>query len=434
MESPSTSAPRYVNKVVYNLLMDADRGRLYPGFVVGAETIPWQREPDHAASRRQQLAARGQYQACVPATIADADIQLDAALQAEAEDAVREIARFDAEVTAVAERRAARDGEHAPTELAPLAAVLLRTESASSSEIEGVTAGARALALAAIAAKVGPNAQLVEANVTAMQRAIELADSTDVETILRVHEALLDGHPHAAPGRLRDQQVWIGSNALSPHTASFVPPHYSRVRPALDDLVGFVRRVDLPVIAHVAVAHAQFETIHPFNDGNGRTGRTLVHAMLRRSGVTRALTVPVSAGLLTDTSAYFRALTDYREGYVETIVRQFVNASFRAIANGRHLVGDLEGVYEDWAERLFSRRGSAARRMLPHLVNQPAVTIPYVQSATGVVLSAAQRAVEQLVEAGILTRAGGGQRNRTWIAPEVIGALDAFAERVGRRA
>jgi Fic family protein len=369
----------------------------------------------------------------MPVAIAESQLQVDAALQAEAEDAVREITRFDAEVTAIAERRAAREGDNAATELTPLASVLLRTESASSSEIEGVTAGARALAMAAIDAKAGPNAQLVTANVTAMQRAVALADNISIDTILAVHQALLDRHAYAAPGRLRDQQVWIGSNALSPHTASFVPPHQSRVPAALDDLIAYVHRVDLPVLVQVALAHAQFETIHPFNDGNGRIGRTLVHAMLRHSGVTRTLTVPVSAGLLTDTSAYFQALTDYREGYVETIIRQFINASFRAIGNGRILVDDLEQVYEGWSESLASRRGSAARRLLPHLLNQPAVNIAYVETATGVALSAAQRAVEQLEEAGILKRAGGGQRNRAWIAQDIIDALDAFAERVGRR-
>ena len=413
--------------------MNQERGELHPEFAVGWETHPWDREPDHSASRRQQLAARGPYQAAVPASIAEADVRINAALQAEAEDAVREIVRFDAEVTAIAERRAAREGDDAALGLAPLASVLLRTESASSSEIESVTAGARALAMAAIEAKAGPNAQLVTANVTAMQRAVELADKISVESILAAHQALLDEHAYAAPGALRDQQVWIGSNALSPHTASFVPPHHARVPGALDDLITFVRRVDLPVLVQVAIAHAQFETIHPFNDGNGRIGRTLVHAMLRHSGVTRTLTVPVSAGLLTDTSAYFHALTDYREGYVEAIIRQFINASFRAIGNGRILVDDLEQVYEGWSESLASRRGSAARRLLPHLLNQPAVNIAYVETATGVALSAAQRAVEQLEEAGVLKRAGGGQRNRAWIAQDVIDALDAFAERVGRR-
>lgn len=400
---------------------------------MGWETHPWRREPDHGASRRQRLAARGPYEAAVPVAIAETTLQVESGLQAEAEDAVREITRFDAEVTAIAARRAAREGDDTATELAPLASVLLRTESASSSEIEGVTAGARALALAAIEAKAGSNAQLVTANVTAMQRAVELADAMSIDTILAAHQALLDNHAYASPGQLRDQQVWIGSTALSPHTASFVPPHHSRVAAALDDLIAFVHRVDLPVLVQVAIAHAQFETIHPFNDGNGRTGRTLVHAMLRHSGVTRTLTVPVSAGLLTDTAAYFQALTDYREGYVETIIGQFITASFRAISNGRALVDDLEQVYGEWSEKLPARHGSAARRLLPHLLNQPAVNVAHVESVTGVALSAAQRAVEQLEDSEILKRTSGNQRNRVWIAQDVIDALDAFAERVGRR-
>ncbi|HWJ65921.1 MAG TPA: Fic family protein [Nocardioides sp.] len=397
------------------------------------ESRPWDRTDDRSASRRQQLRARGDYLAAVPARIADATIPLAPSLQAEAEDAIRAITRFDAEVSALAARRADREAGELPAELAPLAAVLLRTESASSSQIEGVTAGARALALAAIEQGSGPNAQLVAANVVAMQRAVDLADDISVESILAAHEALLGGHEYAAPGRLRTEQVWIGSDAISPHTASFVPPHHSRIAAAMQDLVGFVERADLPVLAQVAVAHAQFETIHPFNDGNGRVGRTLVHAMLRHADVTRRLTVPVSAGLLTDTTAYFDALTAYRAGDVEPIVRQFVNASFRAVDNGRRLVDDLDGIHDRWSERLPARRGSAARRLLPVLLSQPAINVAFVVGATGVALSAAQRAVEQLESAGILARSGGGRRNRAWVAPEVIDALDAFAARAGRR-
>ena len=80
------------------------------------------------------------------------------------------------------------------------------------------------------------------------------------------------------------------------------------------------------------MAHAQFETIRPFPDGNGRTGRALVHAMLRHRGITRAVTVPISAGLLVDTGAYFDALGDYGAGHLEPIIRQMTDASFDALA------------------------------------------------------------------------------------------------------
>ena len=111
----------------------------------------------------------------------------------------------------------------------------------------------------------------------------------------------------------REARKWIRGN--SPHTAEFVPPHPSRVLPAMDDLVAFMRRDDILALTQAAIAHAQFETIHPFADGNGRSGRAIVSALLRAKGITRNVTVPVSAGLLTDTGAYFDALGEYREGF-----------------------------------------------------------------------------------------------------------------------
>lgn len=141
----------------------------------------------------------------------------------------------------------------------------------------------------------------------------------------------------------------------------------------------------------------------------------------------------MSAGLLTDTAGYFQALADYHEGFAETIIRQFISASFRAIDNSRILAEDLGKVHADWSEHLASRRGSAARHLLPRLLEQPAVNVPSVAATAGVALSAAQRAVGQLEDAGIVQRANNGRRNRVWIAQDVINVLDAFAARAGRR-
>jgi len=396
-----------------------------PQLAVGWERCDWNRDPSELyASRRHRAQAHGPYMASIPPEIAGMDFNIPSHVAAEAEDALLEISRFDAELSSAL-----------PTEdgvLAPLAAVLLRTESASSSQIEGVTAGAKALAIATLNESSGQNARLVAANVEAMQKGIELADEVNVDSILAAHRALMDGHDYARPGEFRDGQVWIGGGP-TPHTASFVPPQYERVPAAMDDLVAFCRRTDIPVLTQVPVAHAQFETIHPFSDGNGRIGRTLVHAMLRRSGATRRLTVPVSAGLLTDTRAYFDALGAYREGDPAPIVRQFSRASFAAVGNGRHLVNDLTGIYANWQRELPSREGSAARRILPHLLSQSAVTVKHVQQHLGVSQPAAQRAVDQLVEAGILGQVSTGKRDRAWIARDVISALDDFAARSGRR-
>lgn len=367
------------------------------------------------------------YRAAVPAPISAMRLHLRDDTAAAAEDARAEIIRFDAELS-----------DAFTGEFAPLASVLLRTESTSSSQIENITAGSRALALAELGlARYGSNAGLVVANVDAMQRALELADDVTPDNILAIHEALMHGQDHAEPGRFRTQQVWIGGGDLSPHNATFVPPHHARVKPAITDLCAFVARTDLPLVAHAAIAHAQFETIHPFNDGNGRTGRALVHAMLKHGRATTRTTVPVSAGLLADTDAYFAALTAYRQGDPNPIVKRFNNATFAAIHNGRRLAADLKVIHGTWNQQLTARRDSVAWRILPILLSQPAVTSKFVQERTGASQPAVDRALRQLVTDGIATSRNehGHDRKRdiVWRSDEVISALDTFADRARRQ-
>lgn len=394
-------------------------------WAVSWETLKW--EPQAGAmprSRAQRAALRTTYEAAIPAQIATLDFRVDATALAAADDARAEISRFDAELSSMLPG----------TEIAPLAAVLLRTESASSSQIENITARAKALALAELGmAKYGSNATLVAANVAAMSRAIELADGITVNTILAVHEALMNGQDHADPGQFRTEQVWIGGSSLSPHSASFVPPHHSRVVPAIDDLCAFIARTDVPLLVQGAIAHAQFETIHPFLDGNGRTGRALVHAMLKHGEATTRATVPVSAGLLADTDAYFAALMDYRNGDPSPIVVRFAEAAFAAIGNGRQLAADLLAIHERWSEALMARRTASVWRVLPMLLSHPAVTSGLLQQMTGLSQPAADNVIGQLREAGIVTKASGGQRYVVWVATAVTQALDDFADRARRR-
>lgn len=416
------------------------------GFAIGFESRPWRSDPDQSASRRQRLTARGPYQAAVPARIADLPVRVSAEVQAEAEDAVREITRFDAEVGALAARRAEVEGEDAATELAPLAAVLLRTESASSSEIEGVTAGARALALAAIEAKAGPNAQLVTANVVAMRRAVELADQISVESILAAHDALLAGHEYAAPGRLRTTQVWIGSNAISPHTASFVPPHHARVEDAMRDLIAFVARVDLPVLVHCAIAHAQFETIHPFIDGNGRTGRALIHTVLRRADALRNTLIPISTVFAGNPDRYIAGLTDYRSDppRLDDWIIGFAEAAEIAAKGAVQLAADIaaldERIYRHFIEvrsqqgktPAVPRRDAVVLRILEHLASSPVLTAESVVTDFGGSPAAAYRALTELAEAGILDRTKDRKGSVIcWTADRHL-ALVALTERSNR--
>ncbi|MDQ5895910.1 MAG: hypothetical protein QG596_2171, partial [Actinomycetota bacterium] len=186
---------------------------------------------------------------------------------ADSDDATQHLIRFDEYV-------ATKWGDRSD-ELAPMDSVLLRTESASSSQIENLTVGARQLALAEIEERASSNARLVSANVRALKAALEVSDKVSIAAILEMHSKLLEGKDPDA-GQVRNQQVWIGGSNVGPHLASFIPPHHTRVPAALEDLIAFCDRVDLPPLLQIAIAHAQFETIHPFTDGNGRTGRALV--------------------------------------------------------------------------------------------------------------------------------------------------------------
>ena len=211
-----------------------------------------------------------------------------------------------------------------------------------------------------------------------------------------------------------------------------VSVRHQDVPAAMADLASFARRTDLPVLVHAALAHAHLETIHPFPDGNGRTGRALLQAMLRAGGLTRTSTPPVSAGLLTAPDAYVAALGAYREGEVDAIVLAVADAALVGIANGRVLVQDLRTARTRWDDAVRARRDAMVWRVADLLVRTPVVTAAVVAGETGATSANVHRALRTLVEAGMLTELGGRRRGRFWQAREVLDALDAFAERAGR--
>jgi Fic family protein len=386
---------------------------------VTTERLRWQPSTSFALPSGRARRQAGPYQAAIPADIADvADAPMTPATRALVTEAATEIARFDQEVGA---------------DLAPFSSILLRTESVASSRIENLTASAKAIALAELGDTDRENAAVIVANTVAMEAAVALADRLDGDAILAMHKALLGSTEPESAGKWRAVQNWIGGSDWSPHEAMFVPPQPDRVPAAIHDLERFLARDDMPVLVQAAIAHAQFETIHPFTDGNGRTGRALVHSLLRAKELTRKVTVPVSAGLLADTRRYFEALTAYRDGDPEPIVERLASASFAAINNGRALVDELHTVRASWDEAISARRGATAWRLADMLLSQPVVDSPLVQRQLGVTAPAALGAIGQLVEAGVLVKVSGRQRYRRYSAPRVLEALDAFAIRAGRR-
>jgi Fic family protein len=258
------------------------------------------------------------------------------------------------------------------------------------------------------------------------------ADNIDAAAILAMHEALMRDVDPKSAGRWREEQVWIGGGTHGPRDAMFVPPHHSRVSAAIDDLLRFTQRDDIPALPQIALAHAQFETIHPFTDGNGRTGRALIQAILRRKGLTRNVTVPVSAGLLTNTDSYFVALTAYHEGDPAPIVRRVSQAAVVAVFNGRLLVSDLHTVRAEWNDKITARSDSAVWDIADLLLRRPVINTTLLTEELGIESKHARRYLEPLSEAGIILETSSGPRSRVWRSPEVIAGLDAFAERARR--
>jgi Fic family protein len=393
-----------------------DPARSTPWPAVEYEEHVWSSSLD--IPRRWQSTFSGPYRAAVVPEIARLDLVVPAATLALADEATAELARFDAEMG---------------TEIAPFGTILLRSESAASSRIENLTASAKAVALAELGDTSRRNAAEIVANTAAMHAAIELADRLEAPAILAMHAALLGRHDPKIAGRWRDAQVWIGSSSYGPHTATYVPPRHTRVSRGIDDLVEFMRRDDLAVLPQAAIAHAQFETIHPFIDGNGRTGRAIVHCLLRGKRLTRQVTVPVSAGLLADTDRYFDALTAYRVGDIGPIVERFAEASFDSVVNGRQLVTELRALQAAWSDAITSRRQATVWRALDVMLQHPVLDNALVQRELEVSVMGADAAITELVRIGALEEITGGRRNRRYAAVQVLAALDAFAERAGRR-
>lgn len=387
---------------------------------LGSDQHPWvSRITSDTLTRAQRERIRLPYTSAIVPPIARLSLDIPGDLATEIDDATQLLTRFDAEV--------------GPGGL-PFASILLRTESASSSEIENLTSGARAIAEAELGERDTGNAAQIVRNVRTMEAALALADRIDGESIIAMQTALLGSFAPNLTGRWRNEQVWIGGDSLSPHLADFVPPHHDRVPEAIDDLVAFVRRVDIPSLAHVAIAHAQFETIHPFPDGNGRTGRALAQAMLRHMRVTTNITVPVSAGLLHDVTDYYDALTAYRRGELRPIITAFTRAAGYAVANGRQLVDDIASIQTEWDGRMQGLRADAtARRIAALAIAHPALNSDLVTRELDVAPPTAFRALDSLVERGVLRTANSRRRNRIWLAEPVLGALDEFAARAGRR-
>ncbi|NLA66470.1 MAG: Fic family protein [Leucobacter sp.] len=313
------------------------------------------------------------------------------------------------------------------------APILLRSEAAASSQIENLSASARQIFTAEVGGKGKRNASQIVANTRSMEVAIRLADDISIDSIRKMHRVLMYDEPRHTPGELRTEAVWIGRNAESPIDAVFVAPAHERLNGLLEDMCSFAQRGDVNSLNQIAVTHAQFETIHPFTDGNGRTGRALAQSMLRRRKLTRNVAVPVSAGLLVNVASYHDALTAYREGDVTPIIQSFAVAALRAIPNGQKLIADIDEVKERWHSIIKPRAKSAKAQIFAYALKRPVFTAEMAAEHAGIAVQNVYRDLKSMQDQGYLTISVEHQGPTIWRQADVLKAMDEFAKRAGKR-
>ena len=374
-----------------------------------------------------------QYDAYVPDLLTGRRFLLDGEVAADVADAEAAVVGLNTDATALVDTEA-------------LARILLRAEAVASSRIEGLEVGARRILHAEVVRGMHEGSTDVTAtevlnNIDAMVFAVESVGDGDpitTDMLLEMHRRLLVGtRQEEYGGKLRDQQNWIGGSSHNPCSATFVPPPHELIKGLVDDLCAFCCTDDLPAVAQAAIAHAQFETIHPFVDGNGRTGRALIHLVLRRRGLAVRVLPPVSLILATWAQSYIDGLTQFRyvgspsspvavEG-LNIWIGLFASACTRSVNDATTFEERAVALEHEWRNRLGSVRAKSGTDVLLHVLpGAPVLTVDGAAALIGRTYKPAAAAIERLVDVGILRQVNVGRRNRAFEAPEVIAAFTAL--------
>lgn len=379
----------------------------------GSEELPWV-----SSARRPEVTS---YTASIPPSIASLAFDLD-----------REVAELGREV---AVRIATLERQFAP-QVKTLEPFLVRIEAIASSQIEEELTTVDQLARAEAGIPAPRTARTVKGAIDALERLVDGAVAgIELDAILAAHVPLMaaDHDERWYAGRLRRVQNWIGGSNRSPSGAVHVPPAPERVAQLVGDLVDFMRRQDLDPVLQAAWAHVQFESIHPFHDGNGRIGRALINAIWRYRGVTSTLAVPVASAIAVERDRYFALVNDYRAGRLEPFVVFLAEAALLAIEEAEISAARLLSLPERWRAEVRPRSDSAAAALLDTLPASPIVDVDDVRRLTGASTPRAYATVSRLEEAGVLRPITQSRRNMTWVAADVVDEADSMLERLRLR-
>jgi Fic family protein len=255
-----------------------------------------------------------------------------------------------------------------------------------------------------------------------------------VRLIREIHAELLKGvrGSRLTPGELRRTQNWIGPSGCTLNEATFVPPPPSEIGTALGDLESFVHKDDQqPLLVKIGLAHSQFETIHPFLDGNGRVGRLLITFLLTEKRLLNKPVLYLSHYFKRFRQEYYERLQAVRdagdfEGWLAFFLRGVAQVSLEAADTARRIL-ELREQHRRAITDGLGRGAGNGHRVLEHLYERPIVSVADVQTLVGTTFAGANQIVQRLVDLGILNEITGQARHRRFRYDAYVGLFDGEA-------
>ncbi|MCF7933011.1 MAG: Fic family protein [Acholeplasmataceae bacterium] len=358
-------------------------------------------------SRRQRQLIEEPYLSATLRDLSDISIELSESTQSMLLETIESLSKLDGYVK---------------DKLAAFPMLLLRTEALSSSQIEHYSASNRNVALAQINRKQSAESVIIKSNLESLIRGISSKGRMNIDTIIDVNRTLLNDE-HIG---IRKRINWIGKPHSVPHEATYVPPHPDHLEQYMHQLIAFCNRQDIHPLLQAAFAHAYFEIIHPFEDGNGRTGRILIQLILKEKSFLEQLSMPFSVGIVKDQKDYISALDDFKLGLYEPMIIVILTNALGLIPKVYHTLEQLIALKQSWISQLNLRQDALVWKMLDDIMVQPVFDVKYIKEKHKANDQAVRNNIEALVKVGIIQPIGDRKRDVAYESKEVLKLLDRF--------